>query len=71
MRAAWISIFNYLTTLEERNSYSAELWRWVSTGALKINIHAEYPFTAEGVRQAHTDLTTGQTTGKLLIKVTQ
>lgn len=60
---------NYLATLEERNRYGAELWRLISSGALKINIHAEYPFTAEGVRQAHLDLTAGKTTGKLLIKV--
>jgi NADPH:quinone reductase len=60
---------NYLATLEERNRYGAELWRLISSGTLKINIHAEYPFTAEGVRQAHVDLTTGKTTGKLLIKV--
>lgn len=64
------SVHNYQVTLEERNSYSAELWGLVSSGTLRINIHAEYPFTAEGVRQAHTDLTTGKTIGKLLIKVT-
>ncbi|KAI9456452.1 NAD-P-binding protein [Russula earlei] len=63
------TLSNYTVTLEERNHYSEELWRWVSTGKLKINIHAEYPFTAQGVRQAHVDLTTGKTTGKLLIKV--
>ncbi|KAH9955613.1 NAD-P-binding protein [Russula dissimulans] len=63
------SVVNYLVTLEERNRYSKELWALVSSGTLKINIHTEYPFTAEGVRQAHVDLTTGKTTGKLLIKV--
>lgn len=63
------SVANYTVTLEERNHYGAELWSLVSNGTLKINIHAEYSFTAEGVRQAHTDLTTGKTTGKLLIKV--
>jgi NADPH2:quinone reductase len=56
-------------TIEERNHYSAELWKLVSSGALRINIHAEYTFTAQGVRQAHIDLTTGMTVGKLLIKV--
>ena len=65
-----IRVYNYLVTLEERNRYSAELWGLVSSGALRINIHTEYPFTAEGVRKAHTDLTLGTTTGKLLIKVT-
>ncbi|KAI0303551.1 NAD-P-binding protein [Multifurca ochricompacta] len=63
------TVTNYTVTLEERNYYSAELWRLVSSGILRINIHAEFPFTAEGVRQAHIDLTTGKTTGKLLIKV--
>ena len=61
---------NYLVTLEERNRYSAELWRLISSGVLRINIHREYSFTAEGVRQAHIDLTTGKTTGKLLIQIT-
>ncbi|KAH9048228.1 NAD-P-binding protein [Lactarius hengduanensis] len=64
------TVNNYLVTLEERNDYSAELWGLVSSGALRLVIHTEYPFTAEGVRQAHTDLTSGKTTGKLLIKVT-
>ena len=60
---------NYTVTLEERNRYGAELWGLVSSGALRINIHTEYSFSAESVRQAHIDLTTGKTTGKLLIKV--
>ncbi|KAF8274221.1 NAD-P-binding protein [Lactarius quietus] len=64
------SVFNYVVTLEERNNYSAELWELVSSGALKINVYTEYAFTAEGVRQAHIDLASGTTTGKLLIKVT-
>jgi NADPH2:quinone reductase len=69
-RATWITVFNYLVTLEEHNRYSKELWGLVSGGALKTAIHAEYPFTADGVRQAQIDLTTGKTSGKLLIKVT-
>jgi NADPH:quinone reductase-like Zn-dependent oxidoreductase len=63
------SVLNYLVTPEEHNGYSTELWGMVSSGTLRVNIHTEYPFTAEGVRQAHTDLTSGATTGKLLIKV--
>lgn len=62
-------VVNYTVTLEERNHYGAELWSLVSSGTLRINIHAEYSFTAEGVRQAHIDLTSGKSTGKLLIKV--
>ncbi|KAF8215804.1 NAD-P-binding protein [Mycena galopus ATCC 62051] len=38
-------------------------------GSLKIKIHKEYPFTAEGAIQAQKDLTGGKSTGKLLIKV--
>jgi NADPH2:quinone reductase len=68
-RAGDSRLANYTVTLEERNHYGAELWDLVSKGTLRINIHAEYSFTAEGVRQAHIDLTTGKTTGKLLIKV--
>ena len=62
-------VTNYTVTLEERNRYGAELWGMVSSGALRINIYSEYSFSAEGVRQAHIDLATGKTTGKLLIKV--
>jgi NADPH2:quinone reductase len=69
-RATWIRVFSYLVTFEEHNPYSKELWGLVSGGALKTAIHAECPFTADGVRQAQIDLTTGKTSGKLLIKVT-
>ncbi|KAI0323067.1 NAD-P-binding protein [Amylostereum chailletii] len=62
---------NWVVTLEERNYYGRELFELVESGALKINIHGEYPFTSEGVRQAQIDLTTGKTTGKLLIKVAE
>ncbi|KAI0050622.1 NAD-P-binding protein [Auriscalpium vulgare] len=60
---------NWVTNVEERDRYSAELFKLVASGELKINIFQDYPFTAEGVRQAQSDLTTGKTTGKLLIKV--
>ncbi|TFY60926.1 hypothetical protein EVG20_g7246 [Dentipellis fragilis] len=60
---------NYVTLPSEREHYSNLLWELVGSGQLKINVHGEYAFTAEGVRQAHLDLTTGKTTGKLLIKV--
>ncbi|KAA1469322.1 NAD-P-binding protein [Dentipellis sp. KUC8613] len=60
---------NYVTLPSEREHYGNLLWELVGSGKLKVNIHGEYPFTPEGVRQAHLDLTTGKTTGKLLIKV--
>lgn len=67
--ATWIRLFKCIVTPEEHSNYSADLWGLLSSGVLRTNIHAEYPFTAEGVRQAHIDLTTGTTSGKLLIKV--
>jgi NADPH:quinone reductase len=60
---------NWVVTFEERKQYAEELFRLISDGTLRINIHSEYPFTAAGVRQAQEDLTGGKTTGKLLIKV--
>ena len=62
---------NYVYTPEEAAHYGKALFQLVESGELKIKIFHEYPFTAEGVRQAHTDLTQrgGKTIGKLLIKV--
>ena len=60
---------NYTVTLEEREYYGAQLFDLISKGDLKVNIFGDYPFTAEGVRQAQLDLTGGKTTGKLVIKV--
>jgi len=58
-----------VTTPEEAYYYGTELFKIVESGELKINIHKEYPFTVEGVKQAQEDLVTGKTVGKLLIKV--
>lgn len=60
---------NYVATPEEAAHYGNELFRLIETGELKINIHKEYPFTAEGVQEAQQDLTGGKTTGKLVIKI--
>ncbi|KAI1798102.1 NAD(P)-binding protein [Ganoderma leucocontextum] len=60
---------NYLYTPEEGRTYIAELFKLIGNGTVKISIHADYPFTAEGVQQAQRDLTGGKTTGKLIIKV--
>jgi len=64
---------HYTVTLEERDRWGAELWKVLLGGQVKINIFQEYPFTAEGVQQAHRDLTQagGKTTGKLVIKVAE
>ncbi|CAL1709099.1 unnamed protein product [Somion occarium] len=60
---------NYIYTAEEGRRYVGELFDLVANEKLKVLIHKEYPFTAEGVQQAEKDLTTGKTVGKLLIKV--
>ena len=41
----------------------------IASGAVKSVVCKEYPFTAEGVVQAHKDLADGRSVGKLLIKV--
>jgi NADPH2:quinone reductase len=41
----------------------------IRDGTLKIKVHKEYPFTAEGVADAQKDLTGGKTTGKLVINI--
>ena len=62
-------VWNYLATPEEGTYYSKLFFDVVSKGVVKINVFHEYPFTAEGVRQAQTDLPRGKSTGKLVIKI--
>ena len=61
---------NYVFEPEEAAYYGGKLFGLIENGTLKINIYKEYPFTAEGVRQAQIDLTGGKTAGKLIVKVT-
>ena len=60
---------NYITTLEESFKYVQELYKLITDGVVKINIYKDYPFSAQGVKQAQRDITSRSTTGKLLIKV--
>jgi len=60
---------NYVFTAEEGAHYGKLLFELVEKGELEIKIFKEYPFTAEGVKEAQSDLTGGKTTGKLIIKV--
>lgn len=62
---------NYTYTAEEAHYYGKKIFELIADGTLKLNIHKEYPFTAEGARQAQSDLVDGKTTGKLVIKVTE
>ncbi|KAF7347537.1 USP domain-containing protein [Mycena venus] len=63
------TVGNYVFTPQEFFHYTKELFDLVANDSLKIKIHKEYPFTAEGAIQAQKDLTGGHTTGKLIIKV--
>ncbi|KAG6849393.1 hypothetical protein H0H93_008839 [Arthromyces matolae] len=60
---------NYVYTPEEAYHYGKEVFKLIGDGVLKINVWKEYPFTAEGVKQAQSDLVGGKTTGKLIVKV--
>jgi NADPH2:quinone reductase len=62
---------NYTYTPEEAHYYGKKVFELIADGTLKIQIHKEYPFTAEGARQAQEDLVGGKTTGKLIIKVAE
>lgn len=63
------SVQNYLVTPEEGTRYSRLFFDVVSKGIVKIYVSEEYPFSAEGVQQAQTDLTRGKSAGKLVIKI--
>jgi len=60
---------NYIYTDTEALHYGKVLFDAIENQGLKINIFKEYPFTADGVKQAQSDLTERKSTGKLLIKV--
>ena len=62
---------NYITTPEESDLYTKELFDALTSGLFKVRICNVYPFTTEGAREAQSDLTTkgGSTIGKLLIKI--
>ena len=60
---------NYLVTPEEATHYGKMVFDLVENNELKIQIFKEYSFTTEDVQNAQRDLTSGKTTGKLLIKV--
>jgi NADPH:quinone reductase len=60
---------NYIATPEEAEYYTTKLFGLIQSGDLKINIFKVYPFSAEGAKEAQSDLTGGKTTGKVLIKV--
>ncbi|MFI6601500.1 quinone oxidoreductase family protein [Nonomuraea sp. NPDC050536] len=59
------TLVNYIAEREELLWRASELFDWISSGKLKINIFERYPL-AEAAR-AHEDLAARRTTGKLLL----
>ncbi|CAD6573574.1 MAG: NADPH:quinone reductase [Cyphobasidiales sp. Tagirdzhanova-0007] len=61
---------NYVITKEEMQYYSNELFDLYKKDAFKLEIWKDgYPFSAEGIRQAHEDLAGRRTTGKLIMNM--
>ncbi|KAI8242105.1 putative quinone oxidoreductase, partial [Colletotrichum sp. SAR 10_96] len=58
---------NYVATREELEKYSDELFEMITSGKVEVAIHKAYPL--KDVKQAHTDLESRNTTGKLLLKI--
>ncbi|KAJ1581668.1 hypothetical protein NDA11_007854 [Ustilago hordei] len=63
------TLFNYVSTRQERESYSKELFDLVESGKVKINVHEQYEFSTEGMRKAFADIKSRKTTGKLIVKI--
>jgi NADPH2:quinone reductase len=63
------SLFNYLTEPEEVWTYGTKLFELIANGELNVKVHKEYEFRGKGVQDAQTDLVSGKTTGKLIIRV--
>ena len=62
---------NYMVTPQEISFYNKGLWEAYAAGQIKEAISNEYPFTSEGVAQAHMALAGRKTTGKLIVKIAE
>ncbi|KAF4555441.1 Zinc-binding dehydrogenase-like protein 15 [Elsinoe fawcettii] len=60
------TLFNYVATREEFETYSNQLFDFILKDNLNVRIHEEYPLAESG--RAHTDIEGRVTTGKLLLK---
>ncbi|KAK2792768.1 NADPH:quinone reductase [Onygenales sp. PD_12] len=61
------TVFGYIATQEEFDHYTKELFGFLKSGQLKTRVHKIYPL--EEVQQAHIDLESRGTTGKLLLEI--
>ncbi|KZT58295.1 NAD(P)-binding protein [Calocera cornea HHB12733] len=69
VKVARPTLTNYIATPEESAEYFEWLFQLIDKGVLKFHVHEKYPFTADGLRKAQTDITSRGTTGKLVIQV--
>jgi NADPH:quinone reductase len=60
------SLANYISDPEELRCRSSDLFGWIESGRIRVRIHNTYPL-AEAA-QAHRDLESRKTSGKLLLK---
>jgi len=61
------TLFNYTATIEELDWRANDVLNWIAQGKLKLHIHKVYPLS--DAAQAHNDLESRKTTGKLLLRV--
>ena len=59
------TLAHYLASREELRWRAGDLWRWIGEGRLTVRIGGTYPL--ERAAQAHQDLASRRTTGKLLL----
>ena len=60
------TLFSYTSTYEALQSAAKDLFEVIASGAVKVDINAEYPL--EDVAQAHHDLENRKTTGSTLLR---
>jgi len=66
VKVARPTLFNYIVTREEFETYTNELFDFILKDKMDVKIHEIYPL--EDVARAHEDLEGRKTTGKLLLK---
>lgn len=60
-------LFNYITTPEEFETYTKELFELIGSGKIEVKVHEQYPL--QEAARAHSDLEARRTTGKLVLKL--
>ncbi len=65
IKIGYATFFDHIHTPELLRAHSQELFDWIESGDLKVNIGGTYPLTEAA--KAHEDMESRQTTGKLLL----